>query len=186
MCSLCSVCGSCQASLINSSLAQKTVPSDCGIPIHIRLLPDAKPQLSRPLQVKEVSIHFAPYSQMKLSLADGQMEESAHTVSITASFSGRLTTPTKVALQLFAWLRAVNLSALAAWRARSAFGKSAQENLSRILRSTRAESLRFSSSLTTNTCSHVRETRQSYAGTLRQRSVYLHKHSAWVESMHSQ
>ncbi len=65
MCSLCSACGSCLASLINLSLAQKTALSDCGIPIHTRLLPDAKPQLSRQLQVKEVSIHFAPYSLMK-------------------------------------------------------------------------------------------------------------------------
>ncbi len=113
------------------------------------------------------------------------MEESEHTVSTTVSFFGRLTTPTRAVWQRFAWLKAVNLSALVAWRARFVFGKSAQENSSHILRSTRAEWLRFSSSLMTSICSLAQETRQSYAGTLKQRSVSLHKHSAWAESMRS-
>lgn len=130
---------------------QRMVRLDYGTATITVLLQGALHQLQHKAQLQEVSSHYAPFLQKKLSLVDGQMVEFVLSELTIASCFGRLTMHTKVEWLLFVLLVVASLFAQEAWKVTFAFGKSDPESSFRIWKNTAHESLRSNYSLMTLT-----------------------------------
>ena len=168
----------CQESQINSLPALLMELSDFGMLTTMLWKPDAwtkKPTF-------QVCIQHALYSQTKSFFQAGQMARSEHSEWTTTNNSGKLTTLTKMELQLSHWAITTNSLSREDKKVKLEYGKLDQENSLPTSKNTRAKSLRSSSSLTTSTYFLAPEISPFFAGTSRVKSVSPTKPSEWEES----